>query len=85
MVHNTSLYREQLTAKEIHILNIKYQMKSVRIEEQLKSPKWKRIKEEIESGYRNQVCSKSPNALWHRKKHVVCLPLNLEFKVTPGH
>ena len=69
-----------LNCKITHLKFLKEEVKYQQTEEQLKSPRVQQKISELKDYLIKNLCSDSPNAFWHRKKHVVRLPYAKEFK-----
>ncbi|KAG2703841.1 hypothetical protein I3760_06G155300 [Carya illinoinensis] len=63
-----------LSAKRKHLDFLKQEIKFKRVSDNLHDPLLRSKIEDFQKILIYEVCSKLPNAFWHRKKHVVSLP-----------
>ena len=61
---------DKAEAKLSDLKDLKYILK---VEDQLKNPQVKKKIEELRKHIEEECCSEEPNALWHRKQHIVQL------------
>jgi hypothetical protein len=73
------IHKSKIARKEKHLMFLKQDLEYKRIEEQLESSLLKQRIVNFENKIKNEICADLPNALWHRKQHIVSLPYESDF------
>ena len=77
---NINTIRDQVIKAKENLVNfLRKRIHLVRIEEHLKIKKTQDVVEKFKNKIVGEVCSKIPNAFWHKKQHGVELPYKPDF------